>query len=215
MGIVSIVPSNGWQPSVCSSLRSEFTTGASMISTGTEATFTTGASATTLMISSNRNAASQRPSDRAGRPAAVGVQGHVHANPEALTPTTGSLAGPDIGVQDSSGPVEAAAPVIDQPKPSTRPNKVELTIDSLQNYELLKPIRVVVESLGDKVFVAEAPELNVSTTGNSVGGALILLKDHISTIYEGYTSKKNLDGERARQFKEFETYIGRPRRNWM
>jgi len=186
-----------------------------MISTGTEATFTTGASATTLMISSNRNAASQRPSDRAGRPAAVGVQGHVHANPEALTPTTGSLAGPDIGVQDSSGPVEAAAPVIDQPKPSTRPNKVELTIDSLQNYELLKPIRVVVESLGDKVFVAEAPELNVSTTGNSVGGALILLKDHISTIYEGYTSKKNLDGERTRQFKVFEAYIGRPRRNWM
>lgn len=211
MGIVSIVPSNGWQPSVCSSLRSEFTTGVSMISTGTEATFTTGASATTLMISSNRNAASQRPSGRAGRPAAVGVQGHVHANPEALTPTSGSLTGPE----DPSGSVEAAAPVIDQPKPPTRTEKVELTIDSLQNYELFKPIRVVVESLGDKVFVAEAPELNVSTTGNSVGGALILLKDHISTVYEGYTSKKNLDAERTRQFKVFETYIGRPRRNWM
>ena len=211
MGIVSIVPSNGWQPSVCSSLRSEFTTGISMISTGTEATFTTGASATTLMISSNRNAASQRPSGRAGRPAAVGVQGHVHANPEAPTPTSGSLE----GTEDPSGSVEAAAPVIDQPKPPTRTEKVELTIDSLQNYELLKPIRVVVESLGDKVFVAEAPELNVSTTGNSVGGALILLKDHISTVYEGYTSKKNLDAERTRQFKVFETYIGRPRRNWM
>ena len=211
MGIVSIVPSNGWQPSVCSSLRSEFTTGVSMISTGTEATFTTGASATTLMISSNRNAASQRPSGRAGRPAAVGVQGHVHANPEAPTPTSGSLE----GSEDPSGSVEAAAPVIDQPKPPTRTEKVELTIDSLQNYELFKPIRVVVESLGDKVFVAEAPELNVSTTGNSVGGALILLKDHISTVYEGYTSKKNLDAERTRQFKVFETYIGRPRRNWM
>jgi len=211
MGIVSIVPSNGWQPSVCSSLRSEFATGVSMISTGTEATFTTGASATTLMISSNRNAASQRPSGRAGRPAAVGVQGHVHANPEAPTPTSGSLE----GTEDPSGSVEAAAPVIDQPKPPTRTEKVELTIDSLQNYELFKPIRVVVESLGDKVFVAEAPELNVSTTGNSVGGALILLKDHISTVYEGYTSKKNLDAERTRQFKVFETYIGRPRRNWM
>jgi hypothetical protein len=182
-----------------------------MISTGTEATFTTGASATTLMISSNRNAASQRPSGRAGRPAAVGVQGHVHANPEAPTPTSGSLE----GTEDPSGSVEAAAPVIDQPKPPTRTEKVELTIDSLQNYELFKPIRVVVESLGDKVFVAEAPELNVSTTGNSVGGALILLKDHISTVYEGYTSKKNLDAERTRQFKVFETYIGRPRRNWM
>jgi len=206
------VPSNGWQPSVSSSLRSEFTTGVSMISTGAEATFTTGASATTIMISSNRNAASQWPS---GRPPAAGVQRQVYANFEALTPTSGSLEGPDIGVQNPSGSVEAAAPVIDQPKPPTRTEKVELTIDSLQNYELFKPIRVVVESLGDKVFVAEAPELNVSTTGNSVGGALILLKDHISTVYEGYTSKKNLDAERTRQFKVFETYIGRPRRNWM
>ena len=186
-----------------------------MISTGTEATFTSGASATTIMISSNRNAASQWPSGRAGRPPAVGVHRHVTANPEALTPTSAPLEGPDIGFQDSSGPVEAAAPVIDQPKPPTRIDKIELTIDSLQNYELLKPIRVVVESLGDKVFVAEAPDLNVSTTGNSVGGALILLKDHISTVYEGYTSKKNLDGERTRQFKVFDAYIGRPRRNWM
>lgn len=209
------MPSNGWQPSVSSSLRSEFTTGVSMMSTGAEATFTTGASATTIMISSNRNAASQWPSGWAGRPPAAGVQRHVYANFEALTPTSGSLEGPDIGVQNPTGPVEAAAPVIDQPKPPIRTDKVELTIDSLQNYELFKPIRVVVESLGDKVFVAEAPDLNVSTTGNSVGGALILLKNHISTIYEGYTSKKNLDSERARQFKVFETYIGRPRRNWM
>jgi hypothetical protein len=211
MSRVNIVPSNGWQPSVSSSSRSEFTTGVSMISTGAEATFTTGASATTIMISSNRNAASQWPSGRAGRPPAARVQRQVYANFEAPTPTSGSLEGPE----DPSGPVEAAAPVIDQPKPPIRTDKVELTIDSLQNYELLKPIRVVVESLGDKVFVAEAPELNVSTTGNSVGGALILLKDHISTVYEGYTSKKNLDAERTRQFKVFETYIGRPRRNWM
>jgi len=121
---------------------------------------------------------------------------------------------PEMGAQDANSVVEPA-PVVDQPKPPPRQDKIELTIDSLQNYELLKPIRVVVESLGGKVFVAEAPDLNVSTSGTSVGRALILLNDHISTIYEGYTSKKNLDSERTRQFKTFETYIGRPRRNWM
>ena len=121
---------------------------------------------------------------------------------------------PEPSVQDQSDGVEPA-PAADQPKLPPRQEKIELTIDSLQNYELLKPIRVVVEPLGDKVFVAEAPELNVSTSGTSVGGTLILLKDHISTIYECYTSKKNLDSERARHFKIFETYIGRPRRNWM
>jgi hypothetical protein len=44
---------------------------------------------------------------------------------------------------------------------------------------------------------------------NSVGSALIRLKNHISTIYEGYTSKKNLDSERTREFKVFETAIVR------
>jgi len=163
------------------------------------------------VISSNRNTASMRPS---GRSVVVGLSGVPHAEAEASTATNESPATPEATAQNQSSVVEPA-PVVDQPKPPPRTDKIELTIDSLQNYELLKPIRVVVESLGDKVFVAEAPDLNVSTSGTSVGGALILLKDHISTIYEGYTSKKNLDSERARQFKTFETYIGRPRRNWM
>src|SRR5437762_14192788 len=111
MSRVNIVPSNGWQSSVSSSLWSEFTTGVSLKSTAAEATFTTGASATTIMISSNRNAASQWPSGWVGRPPAVGIHRQVHANQEPLTPPSGSLEGPDFGVQDSSGPVEATAPV--------------------------------------------------------------------------------------------------------
>jgi hypothetical protein len=211
---VFIVPSDGWQPSVYSSSRADFTAGISIIRTRTEATSTTAASATTVMISSNRNTASRWLRGQTGRALPDGVQRIPYADAEALTPTTGALQGPDADDQDPSGLVEPTL-VVDHPKPPPRTDKVELTIDSLQSYELLKPIRVVVESLGDKVFVAEAPELNVSTSGTSVGGALILLKDHISTIYEGYMSKKNLDSERARQFKTFETYIGRPRRKWM
>ena len=214
MDKVFIVSSDGWQPSVYSSSRSEFTTGTSVISTSTEAAFTLGASATTVMISSNRDPASRWLSGQSGRAPADGVQRVPYVDAEALTPTSGAPQRSDAGAQDPSGLVEPA-PVVDHPKPPLRTDKVELTIDSLQNYELLKPIRVVIESLGDKVFVAEAPELNVSTSGTSVGGVLILLKDHITTIYEGYTSKKNLDGERTRQFKLFETYIGRPRRNWI
>jgi hypothetical protein len=205
MDKVFIVPSNGWQPSVYSSLQSDFTAGVSIISTTTEATFTIGGLATTVMISSNRNTATQSLSRQTGRASTDGVQ---------AAPATGALQRQRAGDPDPSSLVETA-PVVDHPKPPPRAHKVELSIDSLQNYELLKPIRVVVEPLGDKVFVAEAPELNVSTSGTSVGGALILLKDHITTIYEGYSSKKNLDSERARQFKTFETYIGRPRRNWM
>ena len=99
------------------------------------------------------------------------------------------------------------------PKPA-RAERIQLAIDSLQNYEILKPIPVLVESLGDSVFVAEAPDLNVSITGNSVGSAFLLLKDHIINIYEGYRSKKGLDSERARQLLIFDEYIGKTRRHW-
>ena len=211
---VFIVPSDGWRPSVYSSSQADFTTGVSIIITSAKATFTTAASATTVMISSNRNTASRWLSAQTGRAPSDGVQRVPYVDAEALTPTTGALQSPNASDQDPNGLV-APATVVDHPKPPPRADKIELTIDSLQNYELLKPIRAVIEPLGDKFFVAEAPELNVSTSGASVGGALILLKDHISTIYEGYTSKKNLDSERARQFKIFETYIGRPRRKWM
>jgi hypothetical protein len=166
------------------------------------------------MISSNRNTASRWLRGQTGRARSDGVQRVPSVDAEALTSKTGALQRPDADNRDPNSLVEPA-PIIDHPKPPPRADKVELTIDSLQNYELLKPIRAVIEPLGDKVFVAEAPELNVSTSGTSVGGALILLKDHITTIYEGYMSKKNLDSERAREFKIFETFIGRPRRKWM
>ena len=210
MGTVTMIRSDGWQPSVYSSLRSEFTTGISIINTAAEASFATNASAATTMVSSNRNATAQRLLG------AAEVQKAGRATPEPQSTASGASAAPEIGVQNPTGPVEALAPVPDRPKPPpTRQERVELAIDSLQNYELLKPIKVVVESLGDKVFVAEAPDLNVSTSGNSIGDVLILLKNQITNMYEDQTSKKNLDGERSRQFKVLETYIGRPRRNWM
>src|SRR5215471_18508068 len=39
-----------------------------------------------------------------------------------------------------------------------RLEKIELVIDSLPNYAVTKPIPVLVESLGDKVFIAEVPD---------------------------------------------------------
>lgn len=213
MDQVIVLRSDGSRASVYSSLRADFTTGVSVIGTSAEATFTTGALPTTITFSSKRNAGSRWPSGPSAAAAAAETQTVSSADAEAARPS-GSPPAPEA---DATTPSDVVAPalVADKPNPPPRTEKIELTIDSLQNYELLKPIRVIVESLGDKVFIADAPDLNVSTSGSSVGNALILLKDHIFTIYEGYTSKKNLDSERARHFKTFETYIGRPRRNWM
>jgi hypothetical protein len=141
MSLSSIIPSNAWIFSIYSSSISNFTTGVSIKSTSTETTFTIGASATTIVISSNRNTASRRLSGRAVRFAAVGAQRFPSADAEALTPTS---------AQAPSGLVDRL-PVADHPKPPPWKDKVELTIDSLQNYALLKPIQVIVESLGDRI----------------------------------------------------------------
>jgi len=113
---------------------------------------------------------------------------------------------PDIGVAPPSIATNIARP--------TKVERIELAIDSIQGYDLIKPIPVLIESLGDKVFVAEAPDLNLSTTGNSVGAAFLMLKEQIITTYEGDRSKKGPDPQRTQQLAALEQYIGKPRRHW-
>src|SRR5262249_54305615 len=67
------------------------------------------------------------------------------------------------GPRDGSAETDTPPP----PKKSARAEKIELAIDKLPNHELIKPIPVLIESLGDKVFIAEALDLEISITGNS------------------------------------------------
>lgn len=119
----------------------------------------------------------------------------------------------------SEGSAISVAPTKSASLPSkiertTKVERIEFAIDSMQGYDLIKPIPVLIESLGDKVFVAEAPDLNLSTTGNSVGAAFLLLKEQIITTYEGDRSKKGPDPQRTQQLAALEQFIGKPRRHW-
>jgi predicted RNase H-like HicB family nuclease len=161
-----------------------------------------------VMISSNRIATVQRLSNRRQRTRWLEAQTSALLEPPLTSRAPPRQIG--IGASDFVVKTVSAEP---RPKPA-RNERIELAIDSLQNYELIQAIPVLIESLGDKVFVAEAPDLNVSTTGNSVGAAFLLLKEHIVTTYEGYRSKKGLDSERARQLSIFDKYIGKTKRHW-
>jgi hypothetical protein len=142
-----------------------------------------------------------------------------------ITETAARITGPaseiaELVPQISEPPAHAAepaelnvTPTQTVPKPASL-GKIELAIDSLSDYDLLKPITVIIEPLGDTVFVAEAPDLNLSTTGSSVGAAFLSLKEQVITTYGGYRSKKGTDADRARQLAAFEQYIGKPRRHW-
>jgi hypothetical protein len=97
--------------------------------------------------------------------------------------------------------------------PAPKDGRVQLTIDSLRNYELLRPIPVVVESVAGTFFTAQAQELNLSISETSLEDALVILQDQITTIYEEYRMKKTLNPEQARRLEILQMYIGKTRRN--
>jgi hypothetical protein len=173
--------------------------GASLMRTGTPGVLTVAGPTPTIATCSNLLFSSQH-SNRAQSCQRVAPGSSAFMAP-MLTETFSER--PDIGIPP--------------PKPAPKAAKIErieLAIDSIQGYDLIKPIPVLIESLGDKVFVAEAPDLNLSTTGNSVGAAFLLLKEQIITTYEGDRSKKGPDAQRTRQVAAMEQFIGKPRRHW-
>lgn len=206
-----------------------------MISTGTPSTrfsstrnrsaVITGVSATANALVTTTDAAAPMKLrlDRAGRPRFLGMRARpplwlkVHATRtlgdiaaaggSSLAPTAIATAAHSHG---EASPMPSAA----LPKPPSAISKVELSIDSLRAYDLIRPIPVVVEVLGERNYVAEMPDLNISTTASNPGDILITLKDRISQLYDGLRLTKYLDAEQSRQLKFLESYIAKTRRRW-
>jgi hypothetical protein len=179
--------------------------GASLMRTGTPGVLTTAGPAPTIITSTNLLCSSHHSNScQPCECVAPGSSAFLAPMP------TGTLSErPEIGAAPTR-----PAPIAAKIERNTKIEKIELAIDSIQGYELVKPIPVLIESLGDKVFVTEAPDLNVSTTGNSVGTAFLLLKEQIIRAYEGDRNKKGPDPQRTQQLVALEQYIGKPRRHW-
>jgi hypothetical protein len=177
-----------------------------------EELLTTVVMASTATISAHRTGSSRRLRTRARgsqwarvQPA-MSVEGMIAEDEATFEPPKKPSADPAT----ASGLADAAA-VPDHPKRSSATARYELNIDSLRNYELIKPIPVFVEALGDRHYVAEVPDLNISTSASNLSHILVILKDDVTQTYNELRLKKNLDGEEARQLKTLETYIGKAR----
>jgi len=177
--------------------------------------FTMAAGAATALTSTNRTSFSRIVTNRARSSLRVSFQAPRPVEGGAVSPEASqTLETEEVTPPGPPNvPPEADIPA-PAPKKSARAEKIELAIDKLPNHELIKPIPVLIESLGDKVFIAEVPGLDISITGNSMGGVLLQLKEHIANIYEAQRTSNNLKPEAARQLKVLETYIGKTRRNW-
>ena len=112
---------------------------------------------------------------------------------------------------DPSEPaVEAAAAEVPQvqdgPAVPRQGDGIDLIIDKLPRHGLVKPIPVTIAPLGDRVFVASTPDLDITVTGNSLSDALLLLKQQLETTYESLRNKASTK-EQERQLNRMRAYI--------
>jgi hypothetical protein len=212
MNRLNIIRSTTWTPSVVVPSNLHPIARVSGLDTNAPEISVTAVKPSTARVSLDRPASTQRLRTASHRSHwtrvgdTLAVEGMAATRPPPRTPHAAAANAPDL-VASPPAPAPAKQP------PAIA--KVELTIDSLGSYELNKPIPVFVESLGNRHFVAEVPDLNISTSANSLSDILIVLKDRVTQTYDTLRLRKNLDTEQMRQLKVLETYIGRSRRGWL
>lgn len=101
-------------------------------------------------------------------------------------------------------PVAALEP---EPQPSVETHQIELIINSLPRHELTEPIPVTVASLGDQVFTASVHALDVVGTGNTLGDALIIVKEQIEILYEKLSKAVGLDKDEKKYLAYLQSHI--------
>ena len=217
MNRLTIIRSSTWTPSIFASSGAQPIRSVAGLKSSTEDLLTTMVTASSATVSAYRANSSQRLSTRSKRSLWARLQPSLSVEgmtAEDVASTFEPPRKPEADPAIAAG-VADAAPAPDHPKRSSATARDELTINSLRNYELFRPIPVVVESLGDRHYVGEVADLNISTSASSLSDILIILKDRVTQTYDGLRLKKNLDTEQARQLRILETYIGRSRRSWL
>jgi hypothetical protein len=119
---------------------------------------------------------------------------------------------PKQPVEPTLGPAVPRNAESDAPRTQDRPeapkqgDSTDLIIDKLPRHRLVKPIPVSISPLGDRVFVASAPDLDITVTGDSLSDALLLLKQHLESSYDSL--RKGASGkDQARQLQLLHAYI--------
>lgn len=87
-------------------------------------------------------------------------------------------------------------------------NRIELIIDSLPSHPLSEPIPVVIDPLGDAMFTASMRDLEIAATGNSIGEALLFLKEQIDSTFNDLSRRaSHLTHDQKTTLQMLHTYI--------
>jgi hypothetical protein len=103
---------------------------------------------------------------------------------------------------------EQAEPAEPEEKPASSSHRIELIIDSLPHHELIEPIPVTIDALGDEMFTASMRDLEIAATGNSIGEALLFLKEQIESTFEDLNRRlSHLGVDQKTTLQMLHTYI--------
>jgi hypothetical protein len=83
----------------------------------------------------------------------------------------------------------------------------ELIIDSLPHHQLIEPIPVTIDLVGDALCTATVHNLDISATGSSIGDALLLLKAQVEFVYDGLSGRRHLSSDQKTVLQTLHTYI--------
>jgi hypothetical protein len=221
MNELEIIRSSTRTPSTLVSSGLHPATITSVLKTAPEEVLTTVVTAITMRVSLDRSASSRmlstgpRRSRWARVQDALSVEGVAATREASLKPPGAAPKADDLVEATNGDGLADATPTHPLIEPNSATARVELTIDSLRNYELVRPIPVFVEALGERHYVAEVPDLNITTSASSLSEILIVLKDSVTQTYDRLRIRRNLDPEQARQLKMLETYVGKSKRSWL
>ena len=95
----------------------------------------------------------------------------------------------------------------DEPDKPVHPHRIEMTIDSLPHHDLTEPIPIYIDPLGDTVFTASVAHLDICATGNSIGEAMVLLKEQIEFKYGDLNRRPKRSPEQTTMLQMLHTYI--------
>lgn len=86
-------------------------------------------------------------------------------------------------------------------------HQIHLIIDSLPQHQLIETIPVTVEALGDKVFTATISALNLTGTGNTLGEALLIVKEQVDLLYDQLVKLPQLNDDEKGYLKFLRSHI--------
>jgi hypothetical protein len=140
------------------------------------------------------------PRSRAGR--------HLRLLDHPETPPVQEQEGAPPGESEPAEPApDAALSAEPEAAEPAHPHRLEMTIDSLPHHDLTEPIPIYIDPLGDTVFTATVSNLDISATGNSIGEALVLLKEQIEFVYGDLSRRAKRSPDQTTMLQMLHTYI--------